>query len=175
MHDFSHFGYGSTRLARNLRKGRSRGLAVRTPPSAAEQARPDVGAYTARKRVIQGLVKAAALAYGTRGIRIHAILPGTTGTAFVRPPGIPDAAWAAFRKAYGPLNTDGLERMPGPDAIARAIMALTSDDFGCQTCASAPVDGGATAGGGRPCRPRTDPRTDRPSGRDVSGRRTSGE
>ncbi|MBO1418010.1 SDR family NAD(P)-dependent oxidoreductase [Streptomyces sp. FH025] len=123
-----------------------RGVIVCTASSAAEQARPNGGAYTASKRAIQGLVKAAALAYGTRGIRINAILPGTTDTAFVRPPGIPDAAWERFKKAYGPLNIEGLERMAEPEEIARAILALTSDDFGYQTGASVPVDGGATAG-----------------------------
>ncbi|MER7578600.1 SDR family NAD(P)-dependent oxidoreductase [Kitasatospora sp. NPDC097691] len=123
-----------------------RGVIVCTASSAAEQARPNGGAYTASKRAIQGLVKAAALAYGTRGIRINAILPGTTDTAFVRPPGIPDAAWAQFKKAYGPLNVEGLERMAEPEEIARAILALTSDDFTYQTGASVPVDGGATAG-----------------------------
>ncbi|MET8628014.1 SDR family oxidoreductase [Kitasatospora sp. NPDC004669] len=98
------------------------------------------------KRAIQGLVKVAALAYGTRGIRINAMLPGTTDTAFARPPGIPDAAWAWFKKAYGPLNVEGLERMAEPAGIARAILALTCDDSVHQTGASGPVDGGATAG-----------------------------
>ncbi|MFJ9443383.1 SDR family NAD(P)-dependent oxidoreductase [Kitasatospora sp. NPDC101235] len=112
----------------------------------AGQARPNSGAYTASTRAVQGLVKAAALAYGTRGIRVNAILPGTTDTAFVRPPGIPDAAWAQFRKAYGPLNIEGLERLAEPEEIARAILAPTSDDFAYQSGASVPVDGGATAG-----------------------------
>ncbi|MFI9365070.1 SDR family oxidoreductase [Kitasatospora sp. NPDC053057] len=104
------------------------------------------GAYTAGKRAVQGLVKAAALAYGPRGIRINAILPGTTGTAFIRPAGVPDGAWVQSKKAYGPLNIEGLERMAEPEEIVRAILALTSDDFGHQTGASVPVDGGATAG-----------------------------
>ncbi|MBD0674414.1 SDR family NAD(P)-dependent oxidoreductase [Streptomyces sp. CBMA156] len=123
-----------------------RGVIVCTASSAAEQARPNGGAYTASKRAVQGLVKAAALAYGTRGIRVNAILPGTTDTAFVRPPGIPDAAWAQFKKAYGPLNIEGLERMAEPEEIARAILALASEDFAYQSGASVPVDGGATAG-----------------------------
>ncbi|MEU9041702.1 MULTISPECIES: SDR family oxidoreductase [unclassified Kitasatospora] len=76
----------------------------------------------------------------------NAVLPGTADTACVRPPGIPDAAWAQFKKAYGPLNVGGLERMAEPEEIARAILALTSDDFGYRTGASVPLDGGATAG-----------------------------
>lgn len=84
------------------------------------------------------------MAYGTRGISINATLPGTTDTAFVRPPGIPDAAWAQFEKVYGPLNVEGLERVAEPAGIARAIPALTCDDFVHQAGASVPVDGRAT-------------------------------
>ncbi|MEV0705443.1 SDR family NAD(P)-dependent oxidoreductase, partial [Saccharopolyspora sp. NPDC050389] len=45
--------------------------------------RPGGTAYTASKRAIEGIVQAASLDYGTRGIRVNAILPGTTDTAFV--------------------------------------------------------------------------------------------
>ncbi len=45
---------------------------------------------------------------------MNAILPGTTDTAFVRPPGIPDPDWEAFKAAYGPLNIEGIERMAMP-------------------------------------------------------------
>ncbi|MBP0451623.1 SDR family oxidoreductase [Kitasatospora sp. RG8] len=131
-------------VPRMLKAGR--GVIVCTASSAAEQARPNGGAYAASKRAIQGIVKAAALAYGPRGIRVNAILPGTTDTAFVRPPGVPDADWARFKQAFGPLNVEGLERMAEPAEIARAILALASDDFAYQSGASVPVDGGATAG-----------------------------
>ncbi|MBJ3809407.1 SDR family NAD(P)-dependent oxidoreductase [Streptomyces flavofungini] len=122
------------------------GVIVCTSSSAAEQARPNGSAYTASKRAVQGIVKAAALAYGPQGIRVNAILPGTTDTPFVRPPGIPDADWAAYKKAFGPLNIDGLERMAEPAEIARAVLSLASDDLSYMTGASVAVDGGATAG-----------------------------
>ncbi|PRX44528.1 NAD(P)-dependent dehydrogenase (short-subunit alcohol dehydrogenase family) [Prauserella shujinwangii] len=122
------------------------GVIICTASSAAEQARPTGAAYTASKRAIQGVVQAGALAYGTHGIRINAILPGTTDTAFVRPPGIPDPDWERFKDAWGPLNVDGMERMAMPEEIASAVLALASDDFGYLTGASVPVDGGATAG-----------------------------
>ncbi|MFJ8043606.1 SDR family NAD(P)-dependent oxidoreductase [Kitasatospora sp. NPDC096147] len=123
-----------------------RGVILCTASSAAEQARPNGAAYSASKRAVQGVVKAAALAYGTKGIRVNAVLPGTTDTAFVRPPGIPDADWAAYRQAWGPLNVDGLERMADPAEIARAVLGLASDDFPYMTGASVAVDGGSTAG-----------------------------
>ncbi|MFD7555585.1 SDR family NAD(P)-dependent oxidoreductase [Streptomyces sp. NPDC059835] len=123
-----------------------RGVIICTSSSAAEQARPNSAAYTASKRAVQGMVKAAALAYGPKGIRLNALLPGTTDTPFVRPPGIPDADWAKYKQAWGPLNVDGLERMAEADEIARAVLGLASDDFPYMTGASIAVDGGSTAG-----------------------------
>ncbi|MFF3015583.1 SDR family NAD(P)-dependent oxidoreductase [Streptomyces sp. NPDC057939] len=123
-----------------------RGVIICTSSSAAEQARPNSAAYTASKRAVQGLVKSAALAYGPKGIRINALLPGTTDTPFVRPPGIPDADWLKYKQAWGPLNVDGFERMAEAEEIARAVLGLASDDFPYMTGASISVDGGSTAG-----------------------------
>ncbi|CAL9324976.1 SDR family NAD(P)-dependent oxidoreductase [Streptomyces sp. SudanB182_2057] len=123
-----------------------RGVIICTSSSAAEQARPNGAAYTASKRAVQGIVKSAALAYGPKGIRINALLPGTTDTPFVRPPGIPDADWALYKQAWGPLNVDGLERMADAEEIACAVLGLASDDFPYMTGASVTVDGGSTAG-----------------------------
>ncbi|MFF5979330.1 SDR family NAD(P)-dependent oxidoreductase [Streptomyces olindensis] len=122
------------------------GVIICTSSSAAEQARPNGAAYTASKRAVQGIVKAAALAYGPKGIRLNALLPGTTDTPFVRPPGIPDTDWAEYKRAFGPLNIDGLQRMAESAEIARAVLGLASDDFPYMTGASVAVDGGSTAG-----------------------------
>ncbi|MER7080621.1 NAD(P)-dependent dehydrogenase, short-chain alcohol dehydrogenase family [Saccharopolyspora kobensis] len=109
--------------------------------------RPGGTAYTASKRAIEGIVQAAALDYGTQGIRVNAILPGTTDTAFVRPAGIPDAVWPAFRDAWGPLNVSALERMATPEEIARAVLAMAYDDFGYMTGSSVEVAGGPARSG----------------------------
>lgn len=122
------------------------GVIICTSSSAAEQARPNGAAYSASKRAVQGIVKSAALAYGPKGIRVNALLPGTTDTPFVRPPDIPDADWAKYKQAFGPLNIDGLERMAEAEEIAHAVLGLASDDFPYMTGASVAVDGGATAG-----------------------------
>ncbi|OEJ28561.1 oxidoreductase [Streptomyces agglomeratus] len=122
------------------------GVIICTSSSAAEQARPNGAAYTASKRAVQGVVKAAALAYGTKGIRVNALLPGTTDTPFVRPPGIADGDWATYKPAFGRLNIDGLERMAEAGEIARAVLGLASDDFPYMTGSSVAVDGGSTAG-----------------------------
>lgn len=115
--------------------------------TSSESRRPGGVAYSASKQAIQGIVDAVALDYGSRGIRVNAISPGTTDTALVRPPGLPDAMWAAFRNAWGPLNVPALGRMATPAEIARAILALCSEDFGYMTGSTVLV-GGAPFGGG---------------------------
>jgi NAD(P)-dependent dehydrogenase (short-subunit alcohol dehydrogenase family) len=127
-----------------LRAGR--GVIVCTASSGAERARPGHAGYTASKRAVQGIVKSAALDYGARGIRVNAILPGTTDTPLVRPAGIPDATWQRFKTAWGQLNVDGLQRMAEPAEIASAVLALASDDMPYMTGASVSVDGGVSAG-----------------------------
>jgi NAD(P)-dependent dehydrogenase (short-subunit alcohol dehydrogenase family) len=74
------------------------------------------------------------------------VLPGTTDTPLVRPPGFTDAAWADFKARWGPLNVDGIQRMAEPEEIATAVLGLASNDFVYMTGASIAVDGGATAG-----------------------------
>lgn len=122
------------------------GVIICTSSAATEVTRSTQAAYASSKRAVQGIVKASALAYGGSGIRVNAILPGVTDTAFTRPPGIPDAAWEEFKKAFGPLNIDGLQRMAEPREIADAVLGLASDEFAYMTGASVPVDGGLTAG-----------------------------
>lgn len=122
------------------------GVIVLTSSSGAERARPGHTGYTASKRAVQGVAKSAALDYGNHGIRINALLPGTTDTPLVRPPGFADAAWQDFKTRWGSLNVDGLQRMAEPEEIATAVLGLASDDFAYMTGASISVDGGATAG-----------------------------
>jgi NAD(P)-dependent dehydrogenase (short-subunit alcohol dehydrogenase family) len=122
------------------------GTIVLTSSSGAERARPGHAAYTASKRAVQGIAKSAALDYGVNGIRVNALLPGTTDTPLVRPAGIADAAWKDFKARWGLVNLDGLRRMAEPEEIAAAALALASDELAYMTGASVLVDGGATAG-----------------------------
>ncbi|MGI8334755.1 SDR family NAD(P)-dependent oxidoreductase [Actinomadura scrupuli] len=122
------------------------GVIICTSSAVAELARAPLAAYGSSKRALQGVVKSSALAHGPKGIRINAILPGPTDTAFARPAGIPDADWKRFKEAFGPLNVDGLERMASPQEIANAVLALASDQFTYMTGASVAVDGGLTTG-----------------------------
>ncbi|MFE6775736.1 SDR family NAD(P)-dependent oxidoreductase [Streptomyces sp. NPDC057702] len=128
-----------------LRRGG--GVVICTSSSGAERARPAHAGYSASKRGVEGIVRSAALDYGARGIRINAVLPGTTDTALVRPPGLSDDQWTAFKRAWGPLNVPGLHRMAEPREIADAVLGLASDQFAFMTGTSVVVDGGSLAGG----------------------------
>ena len=115
--------------------------------TASESVRPGGTAYTASKHAIQGIVKTAALDYGTQGIRVSAISPGTTDTALARPAGIPDPVWETFKNAWGPLNVSALERMAEPEEIARAVLSLATDEFSYMTGSVVLVGGGPLSGG----------------------------
>src|SRR5882757_10417485 len=66
------------------------------------------GAYTASKRSLVGLVQAAALDYVSKGIRVNALVPGTTDTALVRGVGgmqnMPDAVWRVAAAQWAKSN-----------------------------------------------------------------------
>jgi NAD(P)-dependent dehydrogenase (short-subunit alcohol dehydrogenase family) len=122
------------------------GVIICTASSQAGHTRPGHSAYTASKRAVEGIVRTAALDYGTRGIRVLAVDPGTTDTRLVRPPGIPDELWAQFKQAWGPLNVYGLPRMAEPREIASAVVSLATSEFSYLTATEVLVDGGMSAG-----------------------------
>lgn len=122
------------------------GVIVCTASSQAGHTRPGHSAYAASKRAVQGIVRAAALDYGQKGIRVLAVDPGTTDTRLVRPDGVPDAAWEQFKTAWGPLNVYGLPRMAEATEIAAAVLSLASPEFSYLTGTEILVDGGMSAG-----------------------------
>jgi NAD(P)-dependent dehydrogenase (short-subunit alcohol dehydrogenase family) len=117
-----------------------------TASSQAEHTRPGHSAYSASKRAVQGIVRAAALDYGAQGIRVLSVDPGTTDTRLVRPPGIPDDLWAQFKEAWGPLNVHGLPRMAEAKEMATAVVALAATDFGYLSGTSVLIDGAMSTG-----------------------------
>ena len=125
---------------------RTGGVIVCTASSQATHTRPGHSAYAASKRAVQGMVRAAALDYGSKGIRVLAVDPGTTDTRLVRPDGIPDDLWARFKQAWGPLNVYGLPRMAEAKEIASAVVSLATPEFSYLTGTEILVDGGMSAG-----------------------------
>jgi NAD(P)-dependent dehydrogenase (short-subunit alcohol dehydrogenase family) len=109
-------------------------------------------AYSASKRGLVGLIQSAALDYAQKGIRINALIPGTTDTGLVRRAagmeGVPDAVWEVAARQWAKSHVPGMERMATPQEIAAFALALASDDFPYMTGAQMVIDGGKTAHAG---------------------------
>jgi NAD(P)-dependent dehydrogenase (short-subunit alcohol dehydrogenase family) len=71
-------------------------------------------AYTASKRGLVGLVQSAAFDYAAKGIRVNALIPGTTDTELVRRAagmeGVPDAIWEVAARQWAKSHVPGLEK-----------------------------------------------------------------
>ena len=128
------------------------GTIVVTSSSNAVATQAKRGAYAASKRALVALVQAAALDYGSRNIRINAMLPGTTDTALVRRvagmESVPDAVWHAAAAEWARSHAPGLGRMANPEEIAEFALALASDEHPYLTGAALVIDAGKTAQGG---------------------------
>src|SRR5262249_58056432 len=78
-------------------------------------------AYTASKRALVGLVQCAALDYASQGIRVNALVPGTTDTPLVRRAAgmesVPDAAWRLMSSPWAKSHVPGQGRMATPEEI----------------------------------------------------------
>lgn len=109
-------------------------------------------AYTASKRGLVGMVQSAAFDYALKGIRINALVPGTTDTPLVRRAAgmenVPDAFWEPLAKQWAKSHVPGLERMARADEIAAFALVLASNDHPYMTGAQMVIDGGKTAHAG---------------------------
>jgi NAD(P)-dependent dehydrogenase (short-subunit alcohol dehydrogenase family) len=105
-------------------------------------------AYTASKRGLVGLIQSAALDYVDKGIRINALIPGTTDTELVRRvahmENVPDAVWEQAAGLWAHSHVP-MKRMAAAEEIAAFALALASDDFPYMTGAQMVIDGGKTA------------------------------
>jgi NAD(P)-dependent dehydrogenase (short-subunit alcohol dehydrogenase family) len=108
-------------------------------------------AYTSSKRALVGLVQSTALDYAQIGIRINALIPGTTDTDLVRKAAhmenIPDAIWETAINHWGKSHVP-MGRIAQPEEIAAFALALASDDFPYMTGAQMALDGGKTTRAG---------------------------
>ncbi|MBF6171756.1 SDR family oxidoreductase [Nocardia blacklockiae] len=107
------------------------------------------GAYTASKRALVGLVQSAALDYAGDGIRVNALVPGTTDTELVRNAGplgaLPDDAYRVAMRQWAKTNVPGLGRLATPEEIAAFALTLAAPEHGYLTGAQLVIDGGKTA------------------------------
>src|SRR5882757_2290051 len=109
-------------------------------------------AYSASKRGLIGLVQSAALDYAQHGIRVNALIPGTTDTALVRRSAgmehVPDGVWELALNQWAHAHVPGLQRVAQPEEIAAFALMLASDDLSYMTGAQLVMDGGKTAHAG---------------------------
>jgi NAD(P)-dependent dehydrogenase (short-subunit alcohol dehydrogenase family) len=109
-------------------------------------------AYTSSKRGLVGLVQCAALDYASKGIRVNALIPGTTDTELVRRAAgmehAPDAVWEVLAHQWAKAHVPGLQRMATAEEIAAFALVLASDDHPYMTGAQMVIDGGKTAHAG---------------------------
>lgn len=116
------------------------GAIVNTSSAAGVTAFPAGSEYISSKHAVLGLTKAGAVDYGTRGIRVNAILPGATLTpmlagAMANAPGLEQYM----------IDQQPIGRLGKPLEIATAAVWLLSDHASFITGACIAVDGGYTA------------------------------
>jgi NAD(P)-dependent dehydrogenase (short-subunit alcohol dehydrogenase family) len=128
------------------------GTIVVTSSSNAIATQAKRSAYTASKRALVGLVQAAALDYALQGIRVNALIPGTTDTPFLRKAAgmenAPDAIWRVGLNQWVKNNVPGLGRLATAEEIAAMALTLASDEHPFMTGAQIVIDGGKTAKAG---------------------------
>ncbi|MFI0192814.1 SDR family NAD(P)-dependent oxidoreductase [Streptomyces sp. NPDC017082] len=116
------------------------GAVVNTCSTAGAFATGAIAPYVAAKHAVLGLTKAAAAEYGDRGVRVNALMVGSTRTelletAMERIPGLEEASVARAIQ----------RRLAEPVEVARAAAWLCSDQASFVTGAGVPVDGGCSA------------------------------
>lgn len=94
----------------------------------------NLAAYSAAKGGVVSLTQQAAMEYGSRGVRINCICPGTIDTPILA--GITEGMRKNFEAAHI------IPRLGTPEDIAAAAAFLFSDDAGFCTGEILPVDGG---------------------------------
>ncbi len=127
-------------------EARGGGSIVVTSSIAGLRGRARMGAYTASKHGVVGLMRTAALEGAPAGIRVNSIHPSPVETRMMRAleaqfaPGDPEG----FRAAYRAASPQG--RYAQPEEVARLMLFLASDDSSHCTGATYSLDGGRTAG-----------------------------
>lgn len=116
-----------------------RGSIVCTSSAAGVGAVPGTGPYGSAKAGILALVRSAAVEYGSSGVRVNAVVPGSVQTpAFLE--------WIGSEERLARYASQiPMGRMARPEDIADAVAWLASDEASYITGIALPVDGGATA------------------------------
>ena len=116
------------------------GAIVNTSSIAGLRGRPGLGTYAASKHAVLGLTRSGALDYGSAGIRINAVAPGSVETPMTADWMEQDPETAQRLRAMTPLG-----RSARPEEIAEAAAWLLSDRASYVTGTVLTLDGGMTA------------------------------
>jgi NAD(P)-dependent dehydrogenase (short-subunit alcohol dehydrogenase family) len=115
---------------------RGRGSVVNISTVAASTPSAEAGLYGASKAALDLLTKLWADEFGAAGVRVNAVAPGPTETEGT-------AGLADIVEGLG--RTRALQRIAGPDEIARAVAFVASPAASYINGVVLPVDGGAVA------------------------------
>ncbi|MFF8392659.1 glucose 1-dehydrogenase [Streptomyces sp. NPDC016172] len=118
----------------------TRGAIVNTSSVAGLRATGTAAPYIAAKHAVLGLTRAAADEYGPHGIRVNALVVGSTHTELM------DEVLTQTPSLYEPFTSRAIQRrLADPLEVAQAALWLCSDRSSFTTGAAIPVDGGWTA------------------------------
>ena len=101
---------------------------------------PGMAAYAASKAGLIGLTQVLAAEFGSKRIRVNALLPGGTDT----PASITNAPGAGSEVLAFVEGLHALKRMASPDEIARSALYLASDASSFTTGIALLADGGVS-------------------------------
>ncbi len=99
---------------------------------------PEKSAYAASKAGVIGLTKALACEYGSRAIRVNALVPGGTDTPMAKEFGDSPEVVEFVKQMHA------LKRTATPEEMAKSALYLASDDSGFTTGTAMLVDGGVS-------------------------------
>ncbi|NVJ20612.1 MULTISPECIES: SDR family oxidoreductase [Myxococcus] len=99
---------------------------------------PGTAAYSASKSGLVGLTQALAAEYGSKGVRVNALLPGGVDTAMYQ------TVNASPESKTFITGLHALKRVATPEELAKAALFLASDDASFVTGTATLVDGGAS-------------------------------
>jgi NAD(P)-dependent dehydrogenase (short-subunit alcohol dehydrogenase family) len=99
---------------------------------------PGVASYCASKSGLIGLTQSLAAEYGSKGMRVNAILPGAVDTPLYRQMN----ATAEAQSFIAGLHA--LKRVATPEELARSVLFLASDHASFITGAAVVADGGTS-------------------------------
>ncbi|MBF6333094.1 SDR family NAD(P)-dependent oxidoreductase [Nocardia transvalensis] len=133
---------GSAVAVRCFLAAGSGGSIVNISSHQARRAVPGALPYSTAKAAIEGLTRALAVEYGSHGIRVNAIAPGSVATERYSDylAGLAPAAAASVERDMAALHPLG--RVATSDEIAAAVAFLLSEEASFVNGASLPVDGG---------------------------------